>query len=616
MAYAASRYTEVKLEGLCAEIFKNIDKNPVDFVDNYDSTTKEPVLLPVTFPNILLSPNTGIAVGMASSICSFNLAEICDTAIAVINDGSADITTVLKAPDFPTGGQLIYKENEIATIYETGRGSFKVRAVYEYIKSDNCIEVSEIPYNTTVEAIIDKVVEGVKNGKIKEIADIRDESDKSGLKIAIDLKRAVDPELLMAKLFKLTSLEESFSCNFNILVNGMPRVMGIREIINEWCDFRTNAVKRELTYDLAKLKEKLHLLEGLRKILLDIDKAVDIVKNTDDESEVVPNLMIGFGVDEIQAEYIAEIKLRALNREHVLKRLDEIKNLTDEIERISAILGSESKIVNLIVSQLKDIKKKYAKERMTKIIYEDDVVEYSHEEQIEDYNCTIFITNEGYFKKITPASLRMSSEHKLKEQDFVKYTIETSNKCEIIVFTNKQQAYKAKLYDFEDTKASVMGEFLATKLQFESGEHVVGVAVTATYEGSMIFVYENGKIAKVELASYETKTNRKKLANSFSDKSEIKMVLQITDDVELVLESSSGKHLIVNSAMIPIKSTRNTQGVQAMTLRGSHKIVNTAVLSEDILLNRDRYKSKNIPAAGAALEVGEKGIDTEQLGLL
>ena len=604
MAWAASRYTEVKLDPICRELFADIDKNPVDFVPNYDNTMTEPALLPTTFPNVLVNANQGIAVGMASNICSFNLKEVCDTAIAVIENGDHPIASTLLAPDFSQGGQLLYNKDELNKIYETGRGSFRLRSKYRVLEKENIIEIYEIPYTTTVEAIIDKIIELTKSGKLKEVSDVRDETDLSGLRIAIDCKRGVDPDRLMARLFKLTTLEDSFSCNFNILVRGTPKVMGVREILNEWTAFRADCVRRRISFDLTHMKERLHLLEGLRAILLDIDKAITIIKNTQEDSEVIPNLMIGFGIDEAQAQYIAEIRLRALNRELVLKRLAEVEELRAEIARLGDILASESRLTAVIVEELKTVRDRYDVPRRTEILYEDTALP-DEPEQVEDYPVTVFFTREGYFKKITPQSLRMASEQRLKEGDEVVQVIKTTNRAEIFVFTSACQVYKARLCDFEDTKASAMGLYLPSRLGMGEGETALAIYITTTYEGHLCFFYQNGKGARVPLSAYATKTNRKKLTGAFSDKSPLVAIAGAAE--ELVLISSSGKRLIVDPVMIPEKQSRDTQGVQVLTLSPRHHLAQVAPYEAGMFENPARYRSKSLPAAGANLTDRDRG---------
>jgi len=601
MQWAASRYTEAKLSTIASELFRDIDKDTVDFVDNYDSTMKEPTLLPVTFPSILVNSNSGIAVGMASSICSFNLKEVCETTIELIKNPEHVISDTLKAPDFTGGGQILYNYDDMESIYATGRGGIKVRSKYAYDKANNCIDVTEIPSTTTAEAIIDKIIERAKTGSIKEISDIRDETDKSGLKITIDLKRGVDAEKLMQKLFKMTPLEDTFSCNFNVLVGGIPQVLGVRVLLNEWIAFRTECVRRRVFFDYTKSKEKLHLLRGLSKILLDIDKAIKIVRETQEESEVVPNLMIGFGVDEIQAEYVAEIKLRHLNKEYILKRLADIEKLEAEISDMEDILNSKSRIKKIIIAELNDVIKKYSQERKSEIIYAVELEQEEIEEEIPDYPVTLFFTKAGYFKKITPQSLRMSGEQKLKDGDEIKDVIETSNAKDLLFFTDKCQVYKAKASDFDDTKASVLGDYIPTKLQMDEGENVINMTITSDYSGYMVFFFENGKVAKLDMSVYETKTNRKKLIKAYSDKSPIADMAYITEDCEFVLESSAGRLLILNTGSIAPKTTKDTIGVGVMTLKKGHKLFNVKPYNEGNFLKPQRYRTKNLPALGAFL---------------
>ena len=597
MAWAAARYTEVKLDAFCSQLFAGIDKNAVDMVDNYDGTMKEPVLLPTTYPNILVNANQGIAVGMASNICSFNLAEVCDTAVAVIENPEHNLLSTLLAPDFTQGAGLVYNADELSAIYETGRGSFRLRAKYEL--QDGMIVITEIPYTTTVEAIVDKVVELSKTGKLKEVADIRDEVDRTGLKIAIELRRGNDPDKVMQKLFKLTTLEDTFSCNFNVLIDGVPKVMGVREILNEWTTFRLSCLRRTLTFDAEAMAKKLHLLEGLKVILLDIDRAVRIVRETEEESEVVPNLMIGFGVDEEQADYIAEIKLRALNREHVLTRLKEVDKLAADLAALRAELASESRLVARIVRELKEIKKKYGSPRKTEILYDAQPATELIEE-VSDYAATAFITREGYFKKITPASLRMSGEHRLKEGDEIVMAVETTNRAELIVFSSGGFAYKAKLCDFEDGKTSVMGVYLPSKLGFEDNESVVGAVVTSDYEGYVNFFFENGKAARTPLSSYATKTNRRKLTGAYSMKSPLVGIT--SGDGDVVLTATSGKVLLLSPAAVPPKSARDTAGVQVMRFTARHKLLSATPYLPGALSAPDRHRAKNLPAAGTLPE--------------
>lgn len=598
MAYAASRYTEAKLDAICSELFAEIDKNTVDFIPNYDNTTTEPTLLPVRFPSILINNNIGIAVSMASNICSFNLTEVCDTTIALMKDPQHDAISTLKAPDFPGGGYIIYNEEELRKVYQTGRGSIKVRSKYVYDKESNCIEITEIPPTTTIEAIIDRIVELVKIGKIKEISDLRDETDLSGLKLTLDLKRAVDPEVLMQKLFKLTPLQDSFACNFNILIKGKPRVMGVNEILCEWIDFRIDCVKRRISFDLKKCRDKLHLLLGLQKILLDIDKAIKIIRETAEEADVEANLMIGFGIDEIQADYVAEIKLRHINKEYILKRLEEIESLRASIDEMEEMLESPRKIKAVIMSDLKSISEKYGRPRKTLFTYAADE-DFVIEEDTPDYPVNIFLSAEGYFKKITPQSLRMSSEQKLKEGDSIKETIEATNKTELLFFTDKFNVYKSRAADFSDTKASVMGDFIPAKLEFDSGEKLLKMVATNDYSETLVMFFKNGKCAKVPLSSYGTKTRRKKLANAFSSLSELVAMFVITDDIEFMLQSSAGKLLIFSSALVLPKSTRDTQGVQVMRLTKA-ELASAIVFEEGSIKKADSFKIKTIPSAGIA----------------
>ena len=609
MQYAASRYTEAKLAPISAELFKEIDKDTVDFVPNYDNTMQEPTLFPVTFPSVLVNANTGIAVGMASNICSFNLGEVCNTAIELIKNPDADIMETLKAPDFIGGGQILYNEAQMRDIYATGRGSFKLRAKYNYDRKSNCIDVYEIPATTTSEAIIDKIIELAKSGKVREISDIRDETDKKGLKITIDIKRGTDPDKLMKKLFKSTPLEDSFGCNFNVLIAGTPRVLGVRELLLEWIAFRTECVNRRVYFDLQKAKDRLHLLEGLQKILLDIDKAIKIIRSTDEEAEVIPNLMIGFGIDKIQAEYVAEIKLRHLNREYILKRTADIEQLRSEIEDMEDILSSKSRIKKIIIAQLKEVVEKYDKPRRTEIIYSDVEEQFEEEESVPDYPVTLFFTKEGYFKKITPASLRMNSEQKTKEGDYVIEEIESVNSAELLFFTNRCQVYKAKAYDFADSKASVLGDFVASTLGMEQDETAVYMAVTTDYKGYMLFFFENGKVAKVDLSAYETKTNRKKLIKAYCDKFPLAAVKQIAEDTEIVVKSSSGRILLLNTGAVAPKTTKDTQGVAVMTQKKNHRVESVEDYREGMFVKPARYRTKNLPAAGSLLsgeDIGEQ----------
>ena len=607
MACAASRYTEAKLAKICSEIFRDIDCDTVDFVDNYDNTMIEPTLLPTTFPNVLVSANMGIAVGMASTICGFNLEEVCRAAIDFIEDPDCDLTQTLKAPDFSTGGELIYNADELETIYNTGRGSFKLRAKWHYVKNGNHIEITQIPYTTTVEAIIDKVADLIKSNKLRDISDMRDETDLSGLKLTIDLKRGVDPDKLMARLFKLTTLMDTCSCNFNILIAGTPKVMGVREILDEWTAWRMSCVKRSIYYELQKKKEKLHLLRGLKKILLDIDKAIEIIRETEEESEVVPNLMIGFGVDELQAEYVAEIKLRHINREYILKRTEETSKLENAIKDLETTVKSNSRISAIIINELKDVIKKYGSQRKTEIVYDDDIEVFDTEEQIEDYAVNIFMSREGYFKKITPLSLRMGGEQKYKDTDGAFLSFEAQNKDELLVFTDKQQVYKARVHDFEDTKASTLGTYLPTALEMDEGENAIYLLSPGDYSGHIIFFFENGKAARVELSGYATKLNRKKLTGAYSDKSPIVSLLPIYQDMDISVMSTDGRALIFNTALLAPKSTRSTQGVQVISLKRNRTLEKVLPLEKSNIQNISRYKVRTIPAAGALLKPEDRG---------
>ncbi len=611
MVYAAARYTEAKLESICSELFGDIDKNTVDFVDNYDSTMKEPTLLPVSFPSVLVNMNSGIAVGMASNICSFNLRELCETTIGLIKNPDFDVFETLKAPDFSGGGQIIYDRAALEEVYNTGRGSIKIRAKYSYDKSNNCIDITEIPPTTTCEVIIEKIIEKVKAGSLKEISDIRDETDKSGLKITIDLKRGTDPDKLMKRLYKMTSLEDSFGANFNILVAGVPRVMGVAEILTEWIAFRTECVKRRVYFDLTKAKEKLHLLLGLKKILLDIDKAIKIVRETEEESEVVPNLMIGFGIDEDQAEYVAEIKLRHLNREYILKRIADVEDLKKQIEDMEDILASPSRVKKIIVEELTRVSDKYGKDRKSEIIYASDTEEEAVEE-IPDYEVNLFFTRDGYFKKITPLSLRMGGEQKLKEGDELISSVNFKNSAELLFFTDKCRVYKAKASDFEDSKASVLGDFIPSKLEFEKDEKPVYMAVTSDYKGYMLFCFENGKVAKVSMSGYATKTNRKKLIKAYSDKAPLAGIMYIEEDTEVVITSTAGRYLLVNTGAISPKSAKDTAGVNVLTLKKYNKLQSVRLYKEGEFSKPHRYRTKTLPAAGATLSADDTA---EQLTL-
>lgn len=614
MAWAASRYTEAKLDKICNELFRDIDKDTVDFVDNYDNTMKEPSLLPVAFPSVLVNTNTGIAVGMASNICSFNLKEICETTAALIRDPNHDVMQTLPAPDFIGGCQIIYDENALRQVYETGKGGIKLRARYEYDKSANCIDVLSIPSTTTCEVIIEKIIDLVKTGKIKDIADVRDETGIDGLKITIDLKRGADPDKLMAKLYRFTTLEDSFSCNFNVLIGGVPRVLGVKALLEEWIAFRIECVRRRTYFDRNKKAEKLHLLKGLEAILLDIDKAVKIVRETDEEAEVVPNLMIGFGIDEVQAEYVAEIKLRHLNREYILKRTAEIEALEKEIADLDEILKSKTRIKTIIVKELKEIAEKYGQPRKSIIIYE-DIVSYTEEkDDVPDYPVNLFFTKEGYFKKITPQSLRMSSNHKLKDGDEIAQTCEFSNNGELLFFTDKCQVYKAKAADFTDTKASALGEYVPAKLGMDEGENAVYMVATKDYKGMLLFAFENGKLAKVPLEAYQTKTNRKKLTGAYSDKSPLAGMVFFTEDKEFLLKASSGRMLLIHSGAINLKTTRSTQGVAVMKLKKGHRLFEISEYVEGTFAKPQRYRTKTLPTLGA-MPANEDSTD-EQLTLI
>ncbi len=613
MAWAASRYTEAKLAPICSELFRDIDKDTVDFADNYDNTMKEPTLLPTVFPSVLVNTNTGIAVGMASNICSFNLREICETTAALIRDPEHDIKSTLPAPDFIGGCQIIYDEAAFDKVYETGRGSIKLRAKYEYDKSQNCIDILSIPSSTTCEVIIEKVIDLVKQGKVKEISDIRDETGIDGLKITIDLKRGVDPDKLMAKLYKMTTLEDSFACNFNVLIGGVPMVLGVKALLNEWIAFRIECVKRRTFFDRNKKAEKLHLLKGLEKILLDIDKAIKIIRETDEEIEVVPNLMIGFGIDKIQAEYVAEIKLRHLNREYILKRTKDIEELEKEIAELDEILKSKARIKTIIVKELKAVADKYGEPRRSIIIY-DDISGYVEEaEEIPDYACTFFFTKEGYFKKITPQSLRMSNTQKLKEGDEIAQELEFSNNCDLLFFTDKCQVYKTKASEFSDTKASVLGEYVAAKLGMDEGENSVYMVATKDYKGILLFAFENGKLAKVGLDAFATKTNRKKLTGAYSDKSPLAGIVLVSEDKEVVLTASSGRKLLVHTGALALKATRSTQGVAVLKLKKGQRLLEIGEYAEGMFAKPQRYRARSLPALGALPAAEDEG---EQLTLI
>ncbi|MCC8043223.1 MAG: topoisomerase IV [Oscillospiraceae bacterium] len=612
MAYAASRYTEAKLDPICNELFRDIDKETVDFVPNYDNETVEPTLLPATFPTVLVNNNMGIAVSMASNVCSFNLKEICETTIALIKDPNYNIHQTLKGPDFPGGGFMYYDEAELEKIYRTGRGSVKVKAKYNFDKSANCIEITEIPPTTTIEAIIDKVIDLVKAGKLKEVSYIRDETDLGGLKIAIDIKRGVDPDALMKKLYRLTPLRDSYSCNFNILIGGTPKVMGVYEILSEWTAFRKECIKRRVYFDMTKKKEKFHLLKGLEKILLDIDKAVKIVRETEEESEVVPNLMIGFGIDEIQAEYVAEIKLRHLNKEYIVNRISELSRLEKDIAEMEGILGSEKKQLGVIVDELKDVIKKYSQPRKTMFYYEEDEETEAEEDDAPDFSCSIFMTREGYFKKILPQSLRVAAEQKLKEGDEMTFTAEVNNKTELLFFSNKGRVYKSRVSDFTETKASSMGDYIPVKLGFEPEENVLALVATEDYSGWIFILFDNGKAAKVTLTAYETKTNRKKLTGAYSTKARVVSLFSIKEDTDILVTSSNSRAMIFNTGLILPKSTRDTIGVQVISLKAKAVADGAYVTSEEKLAELKKYVVKSVPAAGYIVK---DGLNPEQLTL-
>ena len=614
MAYAASRYTEAKLAPICAELFRDLDCDAVDFVDNYDNTTKEPALLPTTYPNVLVSANQGIAVGMASQICGFNLGEVCDTTIQLLKNPDHDIATTLLAPDFSTGGQILCDPEELGRIYETGRGGVKVRAKYRYIKSENIIEIFEIPYSTSLEAILDKVSELMKAGKIKEISDMRDETDLSGLKLAIDLKRGIDPDKLMQKLFRLTPLQDTVSCNFNILIAGMPRVLGVKALLEEWLAWRTECVRRRVYFVLHKKQEKLHLLQGLKRILLDIDKAIEIIRQTEEEAEVVPNLMIGFGIDQVQAEYVAEIKLRNINKEYILKRVQETAALEEEIEDLEDTLQKPARIRKIIVGELEDVRKKYAQPRKTEIIFSHEA-EYEEEpEETPDYPVTLFLSREGYFKKITAQSLRMSGEQKFKEGDELFRRVEATNNTELMFFTDHQQVYKVRAADFADGKASLLGDYLPTKLGMDEDEKVIDLVLPGDYSGHVLFFFENGKCARVALSAYATTSNRRKLTGAYSDKSPLAALLTLTEDKELALISTEPRALLLHTALLAPKTTRSTQGVAVMNMKPRYHLERVCTLEESGITNLARYRVRSIPAAGALLREEDQG--REQMTLL
>ena len=614
MAWAASRYTEAKLSAICTELFRDIDSDTVDFIDNYDNTMKEPALLPTTFPNILVSANQGIAVGMASQLCGFNLGEVCDTTIAYLKNPDCDLTETLLAPDFPTGGEVICDVDALREIYSTGRGGVKVRARWRYDKKENLIEVYEIPYTTTTEAIMDKVAELIKAGKVREITDMRDETDLNGLKLTIDLKRGTDPDKLMQKLMKSTTLQDTMSCNFNVLIAGMPRVMGVRELLDEWCAWRTECVRRRVYFVMSKKKDKLHLLKGLKRILLDIDKAIRIIRETEAEADVVPNLMIGFGIDQVQAEYVAEIKLRNINKEYILKRVEETSALQDEIEDLEDILARPARVKKIIVAELEDVRKKYAEPRRTGIVYGHEVEEYTEETTVDDYAVSVFLSREGYFKKITPASLRMNAEQKYKEGDALAQSFETSNAAEVMFFTDRCQVYKSRLSDFDDTKASALGDYLPAKLGMDEGESVVYMVLPGDYRGWMLFFFENGKAAKVELSAYRTTSNRRKLTGAYSDKSPLRTALCLREDCELAVYSTEPRVLVFSTALLGSKTTRATQGVAVLTLKKKFTLDYACPAEATGIANLARYRARSLPAVGALLKVEDS--DEKQISLM
>ena len=614
MAWAASRYTEAKLSAICAELFRDIDSDTVDFIDNYDNTMKEPALLPTTFPNILVSANQGIAVGMASQLCGFNLGEVCDTTIAYLKNPDCDLTETLLAPDFPTGGEVICDVDALREIYSTGRGGVKVRARWRYDKKENLIEVYEIPYTTTTEAIMDKVAELIKAGKVREITDMRDETDLNGLKLTIDLKRGTDPDKLMQKLMKSTTLQDTMSCNFNVLIAGMPRVMGVRELLDEWCAWRTECVRRRVYFVMSKKKDKLHLLKGLKRILLDIDKAIRIIRETEAEADVVPNLMIGFGIDQVQAEYVAEIKLRNINKEYILKRVEETSALQDEIEDLEDILARPARVKKIIVAELEDVRKKYAEPRRTGIVYGHEVEEYTEETTVDDYAVSVFLSCEGYFKKITPASLRMNAEQKYKEGDALAQSFETSNAAKVMFFTDKCQVYKTRLSDFDDTKASALGDYLPAKLGMDEGESVVYMVLPGDYRGWMLFFFENGKAAKVELSAYRTTSNRRKLTGAYSDKSPLRTALCLREDCELAVYSTEPRVLVFSTALLGSKTTRATQGVAVLTLKKKFTLDYACPAEATGIANLARYRARSLPAVGALLKAEDS--DEKQISLM
>ena len=614
MSYAASRYTEAKLSKICTALFEDIDKDAVDFTDNYDGTMLEPTLLPTAFPNVLVSANSGIAVGMASQICGFNLNEVCNAAIAILRDGDADLLSLMPAPDFPTGAEVLYDRAALETVYRTGRGSIQVRARWRYLQKENMIEITEIPYTATCEAILDKVAELIKAGKIREINDMRDETDLSGLRLAIDLKRGADPDRLMQKLFKSTPLQDAFPCNFNILIAGNPRVMGVREILDEWIAWRTECVRRRIYHELAGKKDKLHLLEGLQRILLDIDRAIEIIRNTELEADVVPNLMMGFGIDEPQAEYVAEIRLRNINREYILKRTSDIDALEKDIADLEATLNSRRRLRNVLIAELEKINKQFPTPRRTGIVYEDELPEFTEEEAPDTDPVTVFLSKEGYFKKITPQSLRMSSEQKYKEGDGLRRQLESANHHELLIFTDRQQVYRLRLSDVEPTKASVLGSFLPTLLNMDDGESVLDMVDPGDYRGALVLAFANGKLAHIPLESYQTKGNRKKLLNAYSDKSRLVGLVHLTEEKDLFLLTNDGRGLVVNSSLVALKTTRNTQGVSVLSLRGRKELAEILTAEDAHLSDPSRYRAKAIPKTPVALALADKG--EEQLSLL
>ena len=612
MAWAASRYTEAKLAPICQELFRDLDQDAVDFADNYDNTMKEPTLLPTSYPNILVSANQGIAVGMASQLCGFNLTEVCDAAVSFLKNPESDLSAILLGPDFPTGGEIIYDQAALEEVYRTGRGSIKIRGKYRYVKSENLIEIYEIPYTTTVEAILDKAAELIKAGKLKEVSDMRDETDLNGLKLAVELKRGTDPDKFMAKLFKTTTLQDSISCNFNVLIAGTPKVMGVRELLEEWCAWRTECVRRRVYFTLGRKKDKLHLLKGLKRILLDIDKAIRIIRETEGEADVVPNLMIGFGIDQVQAEYVAEIRLRNINKEYILKRVQEEQALRDEIDDLEDLVSDPKRIRKVIMDELESVKKKYGQPRRTSIVYEHEITTFDESEETPDYPVTVFLSLHGYFKKITPQSLRMADVQKFKEEDGLRQSFETTNRAEVMFFTNKQQVYKCRLSEFDDSKASVLGDYLPGKLGMDPDETVIGMVLPGDYAGALLFFFENGKAARVDLSAYATTSNRRKLTSAYSGKSPLTALLHLKEDRELAVYSTEPRAVIFSTALLAPKSTRTTQGVQVMTLKPKHHLCEVKHLEESSITNVSRYRCRSIPAAGAVL----KEEDGDQMRLL